>query len=57
MIRLGDKTVMFSVHMLSKKALKEMKSSTLHTVALPLFINHVNNTILSDYAFTKGVFF
>jgi hypothetical protein len=54
MIQLGDETVMFSVNMLSKKY---MKTSTLHTVRMFFFINHVKNTMLSDYVFTEGVFF
>ena len=54
MIRFGDKTIMFSVDMLSKKALKEMKSSHCSNV---FFINHVKNTVFSDYVFTEGVFF
>ena len=58
MIQLGDKTIMLSVNMLSKKVFfKYMKTSTLHTVRMFFFfINHVKNTMLSDYVFTEGVF-
>ena len=34
-----------------------MKTSNLHTVAMFFLINHVKNTMVSNYVFTEGVFF
>ena len=56
-IRYGDKTIMFSVHMLSKKAFLSKWKLALFTLLCFFLNNLVKNSMLSDSVFTEVLFF
>ena len=57
MIRLQDKTIMCSVHTLSKNVFLSKLKLALFTLYKYCFINLVKNTMLSDSVLTEGVIF